>query len=187
MPIPALPDTRVTLRAAVDEGLIQILYVSREHVRAGQFLTFLADRLQGMQAARVVLDAAAQMITEHTAIDEFRHVLYKLVLRFKTLGITSLLTLEAPSLFSVERVTEQGLSPVADNLLMLRYRDVEGRLTPTLTIVKTRGSEHDRGTFALVVDDGGLRIGTDGAPLTSPATSRGSKKTPRSRSGRSRR
>jgi circadian clock protein KaiC len=112
-----------------------------------------------LKASRVVLDAATQMLTEQMAIDEFRHVLYKLVVRFKTLGITSVLTLESPSLYSTERVTEQALSPIADNLLMLRYQQGEGRLAPTLTIVKTRGSDHDRGTHAMTVARGGLRVG----------------------------
>src|SRR4029077_8146563 len=101
------------LRAAVDAGLIQILYVSREHLRAGQFLTVLADRLKALQASRVVLDAATEMLTEHMAVDELRHMLYKLVVRFKTIGITSVLTLEAPFLYSTVRVTAAGLSPLA--------------------------------------------------------------------------
>ena len=161
------------LRAAVDAGLVQILYVSREHLRAGQFLTVLADRLKALQASRVVLDAATQMLTEHMAIDDLRHVLHKLVVRFKTLGITSVLTLEATFLFSTERVTEQGLSPIADNLLMLRYKEANGRLAPTLTIVKTRGSDHDRGTHAVSVAKGGMRVESFAGGSTAPPPENG--------------
>jgi circadian clock protein KaiC len=149
------------LRTAIKKKLVEVLYISREHIRAGQFLTVLSDRLTALKASRVVLDAATQMVTEHTSPEEFRHVLYKLVVRFKTLDITSVLTLEVPSLSSTERVTEVGLSPVADNLLMLRYQHDDDRLTPMLTIIKTRGSEHDRRTHALeFAEGGGLRIGS---------------------------
>jgi circadian clock protein KaiC len=147
------------LRAAIDAGLIRILYISRENIRAGQFLTVLADQLMALKASRVVLDATTHMLTEPMAAGELRHVLYKLVIRFKTLGITSVLTLESPSLRSTENVTEMGLSPIADNLLMLRYQETERGLAPTLTIVKTRGSDHDRGTHAIVIAQGGLRVG----------------------------
>jgi circadian clock protein KaiC len=150
------------LRAAVDAGLIQILYVSREHLRAGQFLTVLADRLEALAASRLVLDAATQLLTDHLAVDDLRHVLYKLTVRFKILGITSVLTLEAPFLYSTERVTEQGLSPIADNLIMLRYRETDGRRAPALVIVKTRGSAHDRGTHALTVGKGGMSVDPSG-------------------------
>lgn len=156
------------LRAAVKMGRVEIMYVSQENMRAGQFLTVLADRLKARKATRVVLDAATQMLTEHIAIDEFRHLLYKLVVRFKTLDITSVLMLEAQSLFSTESVTEQGLSAVADNLLMLRYKEEGGRLAPTLNIVKTRGSDHDRGTWSIAVGKGGMRVTEASSGLPAP-------------------
>jgi circadian clock protein KaiC len=152
------------LRAAVDAGLIEIIYVTREHLRAGQFLTALADRLEAIGAKRAVLDAVTQMQTEHMVRSEFRHMLYKLMVRFKSLGLTSLLTLEAPSLSSTERVTDEGFSPIADNLLMLRYRALDGGLTPTLVVVKTRGTDHERGTHLVSIARGGLRVGALVAP-----------------------
>lgn len=147
------------LRAMEKKGRVEILYISRESIRAGQFLTVLADKLIKLKAGRVVLDATSQMLTGHMATSEFRHLLYKLVVRFKTLGITSLFTLESSSLQSTEFVTQEGLSPIADNLLMLRYKESDGgRLEPMLAVVKTRGSDHDRGTHSLVIGPGGMRI-----------------------------
>lgn len=147
------------LRAAVDQGLIKLLYFSREHTRAGQFLTVLADELSAVRARRVVLDATTQMLTEHLGVDELRHVLHQLVIRFKTLDITSVLTIEAASLFSQERVTELNLSPIADNLLMLRYTESGAGLAPAVTIVKTRGSAHDRARHVICIGPGGMRVG----------------------------
>lgn len=147
------------LRAAVDEGLIEVLYVSREHVRAGQFLTVLSDRLNARKATRLVLDSVTHMINERGgALEDLRYLLYRLVIRFKALGVTSVLTLEAPSLYSMELGSERSLSPVADNLLLLRYAKTEAGLVPSLTIVKTRGSSHDRGTHPIDVGHGGMRI-----------------------------
>jgi circadian clock protein KaiC len=156
------------LAKAVKSGQIELLYISREHVRAGQFLTVLADRLLRMKARRVVLDATTQMLTEHMTLGELRHLLYKLVNRFKSLGITSLLTLEAPSLSSTRKVTELGLSPVADNLLMLRYAAEDRGFSPTLTIIKTRGTDHDRRTHALQIGKGGMRITALPPPTARP-------------------
>lgn len=146
------------LEAAVQEGWIELLYISRENIRAGQFLTVLAKKLESIGAKRVVLDAAMNMMTGLSA-DNFRHLLYNLLLRFKALGVTSMVTLEAPGLFATDAVTDLYLSPIADNLLMLRYVR-EGRdLLPSLTVVKSRGSKHDRKTFALSAGMGGMSIG----------------------------
>jgi circadian clock protein KaiC len=153
------------LKSAVDEGLVKILYLSREHIRAGQVLTVLADELEILKARRLVLDAVTHLMMEHRASDELRHLLYKLVVRFKMLGVTSLLTLEATSLHSTEHVTERSLSPIADNLLMLRYVKAQNRLEPALTVVKTRGSAHDRSTCSITIGKGGMRVGP---PLGEP-------------------
>jgi circadian clock protein KaiC len=105
-------------------------------------------------------------------------VLYKLAVRFKTLDITSVFTMEVPSLYSTERVTELGLSPIADNLLMLRYKGETDHLVPMLTIVKTRGSDHDRRTHAVTVGAGGMRVGpptreSKGVPARQTAGAKG--------------
>jgi circadian clock protein KaiC len=146
------------LRDAIDRGLVNVLFVSRESIRIGEFLTVLADKLTASKATRVVIDAITHMMNEQLGLHELRHVLYKLGVRFKALDVTSLFTLEATSLYSTDLVTEHGLSPIADNLVMLRYRETEGRLLSMLTVVKTRGSEHDRGTHGFSIGPGGARV-----------------------------
>ena len=163
------------LRAAVDEGLVAILHLARDEIRAGQFLAVLADKIQSMKVRRLVLDAATDVKTEHTDPDDLRHLLYKLVVRFKTLGVTSLVTLEASALSATDSVTGLGLSPIADGLVMLRYAKRSDRLEPTLTVVKMRGSAHDRGSHALAIGKGGMRIG---------AVARAKRRAPRKRSRR---
>jgi circadian clock protein KaiC len=150
------------LEAAIAKGTVEILYLSREHILAGQYLSALDDRIQALKARRLVLDAATHMISEGMEPEDLRHLLYKLVVRFKSLGVTSLLTLEAASLHSTDSVTGRGLSPIADNLIMLRYAKEENRLEPTLTVVKTRGSDHDYGSYSVTIGKGGMRVGPRG-------------------------
>jgi circadian clock protein KaiC len=162
------------LRAAVAKGTVDVLYLSREHILAGQYLSALDDKIHALKARRLVLDAATHMISELMAPDELRHLLYKLVARFKSLGVTSLLTLEAPSLHSTDSVTGRGLSPIADNLIMLRYAKEESRIEPTLTVVKTRGSAHDYGNYSITIGEGGMRVGPRmGEPKSLRATQSG--------------
>jgi circadian clock protein KaiC len=105
-----------------------------------------------------VIDAITHMLNERLGLDELRHVLYKLAVRFKALDVTSWFTLEATSLYSTEIVTERSLSPIADNLLMLRYRETAGGLVSMLAVIKTRGSDHDRGSYVLSIGPGGARV-----------------------------
>jgi len=50
-----------------------------------------------------------------------------------------------------------------DNLVMLRYRETHGRMDSMLTVVKTRGSEHDPGTHQFSIGQGGVRLDQRGA------------------------
>jgi circadian clock protein KaiC len=147
------------LRAALEQGLVEVLYLSREHVRAGQFLALLGDRIRAQGTRRLVLDSVSHMARVGAAPDDLRRLLDALAIRFRVLGVTSLLTLEADSMYATDTVTGHGYSPVADNLLMLRYQVLAGELRPTLAVVKTRSSAHDRGTYHLVIGEGGVRIG----------------------------
>src|SRR5207302_563462 len=100
--------------------------------------------------------------------EELRQVLYGLAGQFKTLDVTSLLTLESQAMYSTDSITDGGFSPVADNIILLRYAQVQGAIRPTLAVVKTRGSFHDRGTYYFDIAKGGVRIAEriDGAAPT---------------------
>jgi circadian clock protein KaiC len=146
------------LGEAVEKDLAEIAFLSRAHIRANQFLAILTDKIRGRRARRLVLDSASHVVTEGLSPEELRQLLYGLVAQFKALDVTSLLTLESRAMYSTDSVTDGGFSPVADNIILLRYAQVPGAIRPTLAVVKTRGSLHDRGTFYFDIVKGGVRI-----------------------------
>jgi circadian clock protein KaiC len=151
------------LRAAIDRGDVHVLCMPRQTIRVGELVTVLADRLVARKAVRVVIDAVTHLTSERLGLDEPGRVLCKLAGRFKVLGVTSLFTLDAASLYSNELMIERSLSPLVDNLVMLRYREACGGMDSMLTVVKTRGSEHDRGTHRFSIGHGGVCLDRGGA------------------------
>jgi len=145
------------LREATESGLVEIMYLSSEYVRASQFLTLLDDKIRAHKTRRLVLDSVSHMARD--GAETFRELLYAMVARFKSSGVTSILTLEADSLYSTDTVTERGYSPVADNILLLRYARESQRMVPTLAVVKTRGSSHDSTIHEFFTGPGGISIG----------------------------
>ena len=65
-------------------------------------------------------------------------------------------------MYSADFETQRGFSPLADNVIMLRYAPVDSAVVSSLMVVKTRGSAHDKGLYVFDVGRGGLRLG---APL----------------------
>lgn len=152
--------------AGTPKHLVDVAYLSRQHFRGSRFLTVLADKIRAQKTKRLVLDSVGQLLNTIEAADDSRQLLYALAVRFKSLGVTSIFTLESSSMFWTDTITEREFSPIADNILMLRYEHAPGELRPTLCVVKTRGSAHDRGTYVYSIGQGGIRVGerTDGPP-----------------------
>ena len=147
------------LKEAWEKNLCEILYLSREQIRASQFLSVLVDKVQSKKIRRLVLDGMSRIVPDGQVPDDLRRLLFAMVTQFKTLGVTSLLTLESGSMYGTGTVTNKHFSPVADNLILLRYVRSPGENRPSLTVVKTRGSPHDRGTYFYEIAKGGIRIG----------------------------
>ncbi len=163
------------LRKAVEAELAEIVHLSHEHVRANQFLTILTDKIRARGVRRLVLDSASHIVTEGAASADLRQLLYVLAASFKALGVTSVLTFESQAMYSTDSVTERGFSPVADNLIMLRYVEAAGTIRPSVAVVKTRGSRHARDTHFFEIGKGGVRIGEQvgGPVVTSTKVARG--------------
>lgn len=145
--------------AAVDEGLIDFVYLPPEGARASQLLALLDEKIRSFGPQRLVLDGVSQLTREGSPSEISRQLSFALVTRFKSLGLTSLLTLESATLYGTDTSAEHGFSVIADNLMMLRYRQLPGGVRPTLSVVKTRASAHDWGTYDLSITEGGVRIG----------------------------
>lgn len=147
------------LQNAVDNGLVEILYLSSQDIRAAQLLTILTEKIRARNVRRLVLDSATHLETDDLEAAELPHLLHALVVRFKALGVTSLLTLESKTMFATDTVTDQGLSPIADNLLLMRYASVGGGVHHSVGVIKTRGSKHTKGLFSFKIGEGGIVVG----------------------------
>ena len=147
------------LAASVANGSVAIAYLSRQEILGSQLLTILSDKIVKNKVTRLVIDSASHLANKGLSPSDLTQLLYHLTVRFKLLGVTSLITLEAQSLFSMDSATDRGLSPIADNLLFLRYLSVERALERTLTVLKTRGSSHDGSTRSFVINKGGIHLG----------------------------
>jgi circadian clock protein KaiC len=158
------------LREAVASGRVELVFLGREGARDARLVATLTEKVVARRVRRLVLDGASQLLDEPTAGDPLSQLLSDLVLRLKTLGVTSLITLESKALYSTDHVTDGGLSPVADNLIMLRYVARGGALESTLMAVKSRGSAHDGARYTITISRGGVRLGerAGGSPERRP-------------------
>jgi circadian clock protein KaiC len=147
------------LLTAVDTGVAEMMYLSRDHVRASQFLAILVDKVREKNIKRLVLDGVSNIAVDGEIPEELRQLLFALMTRLKALGVTTLLTLESKSMHSTDVITDHGFSAIADNVIMLRYVEALGESRSSLSVIKTRGSAHDWSSYYYTITKGGIRIG----------------------------
>jgi len=150
------------LQKAVDDGMIEIIYLPPTHIRSTQLLAVLTDRIAKQKTKRLVLDSTTHIVSSGMSRNGVREMIFDVVVRLKELGVTSLFTLESDLMYSTDSSTDtyRGFAPLADNVVVLRYAPAMNKLLPTLMVVKTRGSAHDKGLYAFHVGKGGIKIGS---------------------------
>lgn len=153
------------IEQAIADDLVSIVHLARERVRPNQVLAMLTDHVKKLGTRRLVVDGASHLLRESVPATEQRDFIDALVSRLSELGVTVLLTFETRTLQPSGMVTDRGVSPIADNLVMLRYRESETGLRPTISVIKTRGSEHDFRTHDVAFGLHGLRIVREGKTM----------------------
>jgi circadian clock protein KaiC len=73
--------------------------------------------------------------------------------------ITGLFTSTTPSLMGGTSITESHISTLTDSIVLLRYVETFGEMKRGITVLKMRGSEHDKEIREFSIDAGGMHLG----------------------------
>lgn len=143
----------------IEQGRLRVLYM--EPVALG--LDVMGARLRGVveegeEFGKVVLDSLAEIEGASAGTERFPDFLWSLVETFRRRGITSLLTNETRAFFGPTFELAGGLSYIFDNVILLRYAEMESEIRRALAIVKMRDSEHVKSLVEFEVGGKGLVI-----------------------------
>jgi circadian clock protein KaiC len=108
-------------------------------------------------AKRVVIDSIAEL--EHSADrDRFSDYLWALVGSLRHGGATTILTSETSAFFGPAFELAHGLSYVADNVVLLRYTELESEIHRALVVVKMRESDHVKSLVEFEITPQGAKV-----------------------------
>lgn len=138
---------------------LRIVYTSPVELSTDRFLDRARQQIAALGARRVVLDSLTSLSVGVPSERRFRELVYATAKHVRATGATLLMTMEVPTLLGSTQLTGYGVLSSADNLLLLRYVEIDGRLVRALTVLKERGVGHDAGLHRATVDGAGLRIG----------------------------
>jgi circadian clock protein KaiC len=103
----------------------------------------LLELAERVGARRILIDSLAGLGLATADPGQVQEWMYSLINRLSRAGVSLLMTLEVAELFELVRISDNSLSHLSDNVVLLRYLREGDRLQRALTVLKTRASSHD--------------------------------------------
>lgn len=114
--------------------------------------------IEEFQPNRVAVDSlsALERISDSRG---FREFVISMTSFLKRHEIAGLFTSTTASLLGGESVTEKHISTLTDSIILLRYIEAYGEMRRGITVLKMRGSMHEKDIREYHIDGGGMHIG----------------------------
>jgi circadian clock protein KaiC len=117
---------------------------------------------------RVVIDSISSMESSEFARDCVRDFLLQLTAFFKSRGINCLATYLTTEMFAATSkqliggtiLSELQLSSIVDGIILLRYVERDQEVRKLLSVLKMRGSDHEKGIYEFSIGKSGLIVGS---------------------------
>jgi len=141
------------------EGLLVVRYNSPVELSTDKFLHTAREEAKRLSARRVVIDSLTSAALGVPSNRRFQELVYALTKHLRMLGATTMMTAEVSELLGSSTMTGEGLSLAADNVILLRYIELEGRLDRTIAVLKARGVELHTELRQFSISNSGGRVG----------------------------
>jgi circadian clock protein KaiC len=142
------------------DNRLVIDYTSPVELLTDRFLGEALRLIAKVGARRVVLDSLSSMALSVVSQRRFRELVYALTKHVRAAGVTLLMTMEVAELLGNAQLTGHGVSTIADNLIVLRYVEVDGYLGRAVLVLKARGVGHTTELRRFAIDSHGAHVGT---------------------------
>jgi circadian clock protein KaiC len=141
-----------------DDGLLRVVCDYPEVAGLEDWLLSIERIVEEFRPQRVALDSLSALERVGT-IKAFREFVIGLTSFIKHQEITGLFTATTASLMGGTSITEGHISTLTDSIILLRYVEMFGEMKRGITVLKMRGSIHDKGIRELTIDGRGMHLG----------------------------
>ena len=148
------------LQEAEKAGTLEVLYLRPLDLSVDETMQAILDAIVRVGAKRVVIDSLVgfEMALAPGFRTDFRESLYRMIGALTGAGITILSTVEVEDNFTSLQFSRYAISFLTDDIIRLRYVEIDGQLRKTLVIIKMRGGNHSKDIREYVITDKGVVI-----------------------------
>ena len=140
------------------EGKLMVVCEYPETAGLEDHLISIRKAIERFKPNRVAIDSLSALERVSTS-KGFREFVIGLTSFIKHQEIAGLFTATTPNLLGGSSVTEAHISTITDSIILLRYVEMYGEMRRGITVLKMRGSMHDKDIREFLIDAEGMKIG----------------------------
>ena len=140
------------------KGLLRVVCDYPDVSGLEDWLVTIQNSIRDFKPQRVALDSLSAL--EHVGSPKaFREFVIGLTSFIKHQEITGLFTSTTENLMGGDSITQSHISTLTDSIILLRYVEMFGEMKRGITVLKMRGSRHDKAIREFTIDKGGMTMG----------------------------
>lgn len=145
------------LRTAVRGGLLHMQSISACAVSSDSHLVYMLEQIEAFRPRCVVVDPISALMKSGESL-KASNAAERLMEQLRTLGITAIFTSLVVRDDTVEESSRLSVSTIADTWMHLAYAIEGGERNRTLSIIKSRGTQHSNQVRELILDSKGVHL-----------------------------
>lgn len=148
------------LKAAQQNGTLELLYLRPLDLSVDETMQEILDAIKRVGARRLVIDSLVgfEMALAPGFRTDFRESLYRMIGALTGAGITILSTVEVEDNFTSLQFSHYAISFLTDDIIRLRYVEIDGQLRKTMVVIKMRNGNHSKDIREYVITGKGIVV-----------------------------
>ena len=150
----------LNLKKPQKEGKLEILYLRPLDLSVDETMQEILDAIVRVGAKRLVIDSLVgfEMALAPGFRADFRESLYRMIGALTGAGITILSTVEVEDNFTSMAFSHYAISFLTDDIIRLRYVEIDGQLRKVMVVIKMRGGNHSKDIREYMITDKGVVV-----------------------------
>jgi circadian clock protein KaiC len=141
-----------------NSGTLKIISAYPENATLEDHLATIKKQIEVFKPNRLALDSISAL-ERITSSKGFREFVIGIASFVKAHQLAALFTATTPDLIGGSSVTDAHISTLTDSIILLRYVEAEGQIRRAITVLKMRGSMHEKLIREYTIDGQGMHIG----------------------------
>jgi circadian clock protein KaiC len=150
----------MNLKGPQAAGKLEILYLRPLDLSVDETMQEILDAVKRIRAKRLIIDSLVgfEMALAPGFRADFRESLYRMIGALTGAGVTILSTVEIEDSFTSFEFSHYTISFLTDDIIRLRYVEIDAQLRKVLVVVKTRGGNHSKDVREYIITNKGVII-----------------------------